>query len=168
MDKPTVYLDTNIVSTYFYKGADFDGLARRNITRDWWKNERAGFAVWASIITEEELAAGKYPRQTECLKFVRRLPFLPLNNETLEIAARLMDLGVVPREKPGDASQMAICAAHRIDYLLSWNYSHLVNPVAQERLETIGLELSIRVPLLVSPESIPHASFGQPIRRRPK
>jgi len=61
---------------------------------------------------------------------------------------------------------MAVCAAHRIDYLLSWNYAHLVNPVAQAQLETVCAKLSVRAPWLVSPESIPQASLGQTLRRR--
>ncbi len=40
------------------------------------------------------------------------------------LATRLTEMGVVPAEKSGDALQMAITAAHRIDYLLSWNYAH--------------------------------------------
>jgi hypothetical protein len=38
---------------------------------------------------------------------------------------------------------MAVCAAHGIDYLLSWNYAHLVNPVAQRQLESICANLSM-------------------------
>ena len=161
-----LYLDTNIISAYWYSGADIDGLARRSKTREWWKNERDHFSVWASAASEDELAAGKFRRQAECLRFVRRLPYLPISGETKQFARRLVELGVVPAEKPGDALQMAACAAHRIDYLLSWNYAHLVNPVAQTRLETVCSRLSLRAPLLVSPESIPKASLGQTIRRR--
>ena len=35
MKKPTLYLDTNIISTLYYDGADINGLARRMATRDW-------------------------------------------------------------------------------------------------------------------------------------
>ena len=30
--------------------------------------------------------------------------------------------------------QLAISAAHEVDYLLTWNYAHLANPVAQQHL----------------------------------
>ncbi len=161
MSKPTVYLDTNIISAYWYSGADGEGLARRLKTREWWNNEREKFSVWASTASEDELAAGKFARQADCIRFVRRLAYLPISGETRQLASRLVELRVVPAEKPGDALQMAACAAHRIDYLLSWNYAHLVNPVAQAQLETVCRKLSLRAPLLVSPESIPQASLGQ-------
>ena len=69
-------------------------------------------------------------------------------------------------EKPGDAVQMAIRGVHGVDYLLSWNYAHLVNPIAQAQLERVCRQLSIRAPLLVSPESIPKVALGQDLRRQ--
>lgn len=166
MTKPTIYLDTNFISIYCYDGADVATLSRRTATRDWWNAERAHFSLWASAVTQDELRAGQFARQSECLRFVRRLSFLPITRQARSIAKRLVDLRVVPSEKPVDALQMAVCTAHRIDYLLSWNYAHLVNPIAQKQLETVCASLSVRAPLLVSPESIPRASLGQPLRRR--
>lgn len=61
---------------------------------------------------------------------------------------------------------MHLSAAHGIDYLLTWNYAHLANPIAQGSLERICRSLRLRAPLLVSPESIPQVRFGQTIRRR--
>jgi hypothetical protein len=60
---------------------------------------------------------------------------------------------------------MAVAAAHGMDYLLTWNYSHLANPVSQENLETICRRRELHCPLLVSPESIPQVRLGQTIRR---
>ena len=76
-----------------------------------------------------------------------------------------VNFNLVPAEKPGDALQLAVCSVHKIDYLLSWNYAHLVNPISQERLKEACGKLQLRVPLLVSPESIPWASLGQQLRR---
>jgi len=165
MTKPTVYLDTNVISAYWYSGADIDGLARRGKTRDWWRNERRHFSVSVSAASEDELAAGKFRRQADCLRFVQKLSYLPIDGNTRHFSVTLVERGVVPAEKPGDALHMAVCAVHGIDYLLSWNYAHLVNPIAQVKLEKVCRELSFRAPLLVSPESIPKANLGQTLRR---
>jgi predicted nucleic acid-binding protein len=125
-----VYLDTNIISSYWYSGANPAELARRAETRAWWRDEREHFSVQVSAATEDELAAGKFRRQAECLRFVRRRSYLPITGTTRRFAAVLVQQGVVAREKPGDALQMAACAVHGVDYLLSWNYAHLVNPIA--------------------------------------
>jgi|SRR6266404_3984674 len=108
MQKPTVYLDTNIFSAYWYEGHDVAAAARRFHTREWWAFERRHFALRISVTTINELD---------------------------------------------------------INYLLTWNYAHLANPLAQERLEAICHEFKLRAPLLVSPETIPHVRFGQSVRR---
>jgi len=76
MDKPTVYLDTNIISAFYYEGRDFAGLARRNLTRDWWTYERSSFVVWASAVTEDELFAGVCQRKSRLTRCTWRFALL--------------------------------------------------------------------------------------------
>src|SRR5205814_1064780 len=106
-------------------------------TRDWWESERRQFELFASIITEQELAEGKYRNQIHCLRFVRRLKYLPTNARFRELTLELIEKHVVPETKPGDAAQLAIALVHKIDYLLTWNYAHLANPVTQARGEKL-------------------------------
>jgi len=164
--KPTVYLDTTILSSYWYEGSDILALGRRMTTREWWAAERSRFTLWVSSVTEDELEAGTYPRQAEALAMARRLPFLPMVRESREFAEQLMHRRVVPDSKPGDALQMAVAAVHRVDYLLTWNYAHLANPIAQAQLEAACQAAGWRAPLLVSPETIPRVTLGQTIRRK--
>jgi hypothetical protein len=127
MTKPTVYLDTNIISAYWYSGVDVDGLARRGRTRDWWQHERGNFSVSVSAASEDELAAGKFRRQADCLRFARKLSFLTIDAKTRDFSATLVERGVVPAEKPGDALHMAVCAGITPTWLiplpkLSWKW----------------------------------------------
>lgn len=162
MKKSIVYLDTNIVSAYYYDGADVGALSRRLATRDWWAAERRFFVVCASSFAELELAAGGYPEQDECVRFVRRLRYLPVTKAVRELASQFLMHGVVPAEKPGDATHLALAAGHDVDYLLTWNYAHLANPVTQGKAERLLDRRGLRAPLLVSPESIPQVRLGQP------
>jgi hypothetical protein len=75
MKKPTIYLDTNIVSALHYDGTDINTLSRRMATRDWWEGEHEHFSIWVSSLTELELAQGVYRHQADCLRFVRRLKY---------------------------------------------------------------------------------------------
>jgi predicted nucleic acid-binding protein len=166
MKKPSVYLDTNIISAYWYSGSVVAALARRASTRDWWQSEREHFEVWASGFTYAELRAGRFPRQADCLKMARRVPYLPMTQAASLLLGKLLESGIVPSTKRGDAVQMAVAAAHHIDYLLTWNYAHMANPIAQARLAEICARMGLQAPLLVSPESIPQVRLGQSIRRR--
>ena len=166
MKKPTIYLDTNIVSALHYDGADIGTLLRRIATREWWDAEHTHFSVWASSFTELELAQGVYRHQAECLSFVRRLKYVPITKEIRRLAAELLAAGIIPDSKPGDALQLALAVGNQADYLLTWNYAHLANPVTQSKSEQLLLKWKRRSPLLVSPESIPQVRFHQTIRRK--
>lgn len=54
-NKPTVYLDANILSVLHYNGGSGVALLRQTITRDWWALERPLFHVWTSRIAVLEL-----------------------------------------------------------------------------------------------------------------
>ncbi len=133
MKKPTVYFDTSVISAYWYEGADVAMLARRLHTREWWELERKHFALWASAFGEAELQAGHFPRQVDCLKMIRRLRYLPVTTAVRDLLEELVERGLVPPTKAGDAAHLAVSASHGIDYLLTWNYAHMANPTVQDR-----------------------------------
>ena len=165
MKKPTVYLDTSVISACWHEAMDVFLLARHFNTRDWWDKERELFEVFASAVTEDELAAGSFRRQSECLKMARRLRYLPITGEVTLWSQRLLDERLIPKEKPRDALQLALAIVHQMDYLLTWNYAHLANPVAQAKVVELCRKESLRPPSLVSPESMPKSWLGQAIRR---
>ena len=107
MRKPTIYLDTNIVSALHYDGSDINTLSRRMVTRDWWDAERRQFSILASSFTELELANGDYAQQDNCLRCVRRLKYIPLTRTIRTLAEELLEANIIPQSKPGDALQLA-------------------------------------------------------------
>ncbi len=136
------------------------------MTREWWEAESLHFEIYVSSVTEDELHAGKFRRQADCLKMVRRLRYLPIRGDVHDFANELLHSRVVPATKPGDALQIAVATAHAMDYLLTWNYAHLANPSAQGMLVELCRSREQAVPLMVSPETIPRVLLGQSIRRR--
>ncbi len=115
---------------------------------------------------EAELCNGEYPRQSECVKMIRRLSYLTVSAAVTDLREDLVERKLVPPNKPGDAAHLAISTSHQIDYLLTWNYAHMANPVVQKGLESLCEEMELVAPLIVSPESIPQQRFGQSIRRK--
>jgi hypothetical protein len=165
MKKPALYLETSTISAFWYEGADVAMLARRLRTREWWDLERRHFDLWASGFVESELRAGTFPRQPDCLKMVRRLRYLTVTAAFRDLLEEIVRLRLVPPSKSADAAHLAIAAIHEIDFLLTWNYAHIANPLLQRRLEELCDEWNLVAPLMVSPESIPQVRFGQSIHR---
>ncbi len=165
MMRPTVYFDTSVLSAFWYEGADVAMLARRLHTREWWEVERRHFALWGSAFTEAELQAGVFARQADCLKMHRRRRYLPVTAAVRDLVEVIVQRKVVPPTKVVEA-HLGITAAHGIDYLLTWNYAYMANPVVQARLDELCEAAELAGPLMVSPESIPQVRFGQSIRRK--
>jgi len=166
MTKPTVYVDANIFSVPHYRGADPVALKERLATREWWEQERPFFELVASRAVENELAAGDYPGKERALAVVRRLPYLALVPVVQDVFGELLAARVVPVTAQADALHLAYATAYRVDYLLSWNRTHLVSEETQGKLARFRAATGLRTPLVVSPESIPKATLGESIRRR--
>jgi len=164
--KPSVYVDTNILSYLHYLGSDAEALSCQRATREWWEQERPFFRLLASRVVGSELAAGEYPGQQRALAEVRRLPYLAYSRAVGDVEAKLLDAHVVPLAVPGDAFHLAFATVYRVDYLLSWNRAHLVSEETQRKLVRFRAAFGLRTPLVVSPESIPKAMLGENIRRR--
>jgi len=166
MAKPTIYLDANIISVLHYNGNSTFALLRRLATRDWWALELPFFHPWTSRTVVLELTDGQYRGQPEAVAEALWLPHLPFTAAVKHCATALVNKALVPETQSADALHLAFAVVHRIDYLLTWNHAHLANVETQQRLAELCRDRGWRAPLLVSPDAIPKASFGQTIRRR--
>jgi len=163
--KPTLYVDSNIISSLHYRGRNEEVRVRSIATRNWWSLERPNFNVWGSRFLLEELERGAYSGQEQSVNEAIKLPFLVFNSSVKTTIPLLLQHRLVPESKPGDAVHLAIAIAQQMDYLMSWNYAHITNPETQSRLDHFCATKGWRVPFLVSPDTIPKAAFGQNIRR---
>ncbi|MCY3024252.1 MAG: PIN domain-containing protein [Planctomycetota bacterium] len=163
--RPTIYLDTSILSALHYRGGSLQGIARQVRTREWCEQERGFFEVRISRVVLDELEHGTYRAQEAALREAWRISFLPVLRAAHAAADAYLAAGIVPESVVHDALQLAVATVHRMDYLLTWNSAHLANPEIQVRLRAINSRLQLRTPWLVSPDSIPRVMLGQPIRR---
>ena len=163
--RPSIYLDTNILSTLHYTGQDVQTGQQHSAVRSWWETERRWFRVFASKLTEAELSKGQFPGQKKALAEVRRLAHLQLNSNVTERARAYLDARLIPPSHRADAFQLAFAAVYMIDYLLTWNCAHLASAETQIRLEELSRTKGWSTPLLVSPLTVPRRSLGQAIRR---
>ncbi len=138
---------------------------RQLATREWWEHERSHFDIFASVFTETELRRGHYTGQTKVVQACLRLKYLPIRHAVHECASVLLNAGLIPPTKRGDAIQLALATVYEIDYLLTWNYAHLANVDVQRRLKELAARQRWKTTTLVSPESIPTVALGQSIRR---
>jgi hypothetical protein len=120
----TVYIETTVPSAYVSTRTDPSSLHRRQVTREWWRQQLRLYDAWASDNVIIELRRGSWSGQTEALGLVEPLPRLAADPEVLAVANRdIRDRGM-PADLAGDAAHMAFASLYEMDILLTWNIRH--------------------------------------------
>ncbi|NJM36990.1 MAG: type II toxin-antitoxin system VapC family toxin [Akkermansiaceae bacterium] len=70
------------------------------------------------------------------------------------MAERLVKLLQLPEKARLDAAHLSMPIIHRMDYLLTWNCTHLANPVLQKILLEYCNYHSLHVPVICTPEHL--------------
>ena len=98
------------------------------LTRDWWDNHREHFELVVSEAVIAECSAGDPAAADERAVFLIDLPILEITLECKTLAAEIMKKASLPEKSDVDALHIAVTALNGIDYLLTWNCTHIDNP----------------------------------------
>jgi hypothetical protein len=88
---------------------------------------------------------------------MKRKVYLDTNIISYIVAKPSNDVIVLSRQRIKafrDALHLAIASVHEIDFVVTWNFSHLANGETIRRLWETNLALGIYVPAIVSPEEL--------------
>ena len=145
MKAPTLYLDTSVIGGYF----DDEWKAP---TRELWRQMEAGqYRFLTSEVTIDELTAA--PERVPEL-FARTFPpeaIVGVTAEMESLAAAYMSHHVLPPKYSDDARQVAACTVAQIEYLVSWNFRHLVNVEREKGFNAVNLLQGYRSIRIVNP-----------------
>ena len=151
----TVYVETTIVSYLAaYPSRDLIIAAHQQITRDWWQTAGARFDLYISEAVLEEIRSGDQEAATKRFQLVQSIPVLE-QTEDVRSLARHYDktLGLSGKAR-ADIPHFAFVVSHQMDYLVTWNCSHIANGQMIKRLMRVNTELERPTPLIVTPEEI--------------
>ena len=79
------------------------------------------------------------------------LPVLDLTPEVRLVAGEILLHGGMPAKAFVDAVHVAVAAAHGVDYLLTWNRTHIANPMLRGRIEAICRATGFEPPVICTP-----------------
>jgi hypothetical protein len=83
------------------------------------------------------------------------IPELNVTPQAINIAEALVRGGGLPPRAAVDAFHIAIAAAHKIDYLLTWNCKHIANATMRGTIEGICRDQGVEPPVICTPEQLP-------------
>ena len=134
--KSRLYLETTIPSYLVARRSrDLRLAADQESTQQWWESERHDFSLFMSTAVLNEVRRGDpdYAAAREA-----KLAGVPLLGELAsanELAKRLLRDEIIPAVAADDATHVALAAAHRMDFLLTWNCKHINNHYIRARIQ---------------------------------
>ncbi|MGI8978039.1 MAG: type II toxin-antitoxin system VapC family toxin [Pirellulaceae bacterium] len=151
----TVYIETSIIS-YLRPtpSSQVVAAARQIITRRWWDGERQNYDLVTSQYVVDEAADGDSTLAADRLKALDGIPLLPIDPQLGGIAAAIMSRAILPPKAQVEALHIAITAHHHIDYLLTWNCTHIANARILPRIRDVLSELGCFIPIICTPEEM--------------
>lgn len=151
----TVYIETTIPSYLAaHPSSQLSIAADQKATHDWWENERSRFRLYTSIFTLDEAGRGDASAAARRLTYLRDVPELDIPPELPRIEGDLIRLFQLPKRAATDASHLGLAVLHRMDYLLTWNCTHLANASLQKELMEYCMYHNLHVPIICTPETL--------------
>jgi hypothetical protein len=128
-------------------------LSRQQMTRKFWDTERQKFDLYVSDYVYEECSDGDEKAAAKRINFIRGIEILHRTDEVEELADIYQKLLAIPDEAKMDCSHLAVCVLNRIDFLLTWNFTHL-GPASYLKAKVYNDSRTLWTPVLVTPENI--------------
>jgi len=153
--KQSVYVESSVVS-YLASRASRDVIVagHQASTYEWWTSARHEYELFISSLVLEEISAGDADAAAARLRAVAEIPSLAIRPEAERLATKLVSSKAVPEGSARDALHIAIAAAQRIDYLLTWNFKHINNASTRALIASVVREFGFPCPVLCSPEEL--------------
>jgi len=146
----SAYIDTSVVGAYY----DTRDERRRELTREFWGRLREFSPHVSSLVLDELAAVGKASLRNKLIGLVAGFKILPITGDAHILARKYLDAGVVVENFYGDALHLAVASVHRMDYLVSWNFRHIVNVRTRNLVSTININNGLRQLEIIAPPEL--------------
>jgi PIN domain len=159
--KRRVYIETTVPSYLAaWASRDLVRAAHQQITREWWSH-RDTFELYSSRLVVEECEAGDAQAAADRLATLAGISLLEPTPDAAALAEALMRGVPLPERAAADALHIAIAAVHGVDYLLTWNCTHIANVTLRPRIEAVCRAAGYEPPLICTPEELPTEGEGR-------
>ncbi len=74
--------------------------------------------------------------------------------ESINLANAFVKDGAIPERYRDDARHIAIGVFHEVDYIVSWNYKHMVNITVRRLINSTNLKMGYNSIEIISPEEV--------------
>ena len=136
-----------------WRSRDLIVAANQEITKEWW-DSREQFDLYISALVIQEAGAGNPTAAQKRLEQLDDIPELNITEEVENFAEILIQKVPLPEKARIDALHIALAALSGMDYLLTWNCTHIANAILRPKLEAICREFGYEPPTICTPQEL--------------
>ena len=153
--KPSLYVETSVPSYYVSRDSrDVVVLAHQQITRVWWRTRLPEFRAYVSPVVLEEAREGDPEQARKRLDAVGQFQILEAAEAVERLSARYMTEFNLPGSAIRDAAHLAFACVYEMDFVVTWNCSHIANGEIIKRLTRINAVACVATPTICTPEEL--------------
>lgn len=146
----SIYLDTSAVGAYY----DDRDERRRDLTREFWRRLPDFSPNISTLVLDELAAVGSIALRNRLLRLVSAFKVLPVTAEAQTLARQYVESDIVVETFYADALHLAVASAHGMDYLVSWNFRHLVNIRTRKLVASVNVNNGFRQLEIIAPPEL--------------
>lgn len=132
-----VYLDTSVISALF----DRRNPERQLLTRLFFDRIESFDAYLSEVVLAEIDDTKDLRLRTQLIETAASFRQLEIDEETRALAGQYVEKGAVPPGYRTDSLHVALATVNGIDYLLSWNFQHLVRVTTRKIVSVVNASL---------------------------
>ena len=153
--KPRVYIETSVISYLTARPSnDFRAMSNQNVTLEWWELERPKFELVISEFVIAEASLGHPEAAQRRLAALAGLVELQATQAVKALGRELVTRNALPAIAEIDALHVAIAAVNGVEYLLTWNCTHIANAHTRPKIEATCRALGYEPPIICTPQEL--------------
>jgi predicted nucleic acid-binding protein len=152
---PKVYIETTIIS-YLASRPSGKPSAKihQELTHHWWLRRRSRFELYISEVVLEEAGRGHEDAARARLALLEAIPVLAVTADARQIAAAILRSNVLTAKSAADALHIGVATVNAMDFLLSWNCTHIANAIVYRGVSAICRGMGYEPPVVCTPEEL--------------
>lgn len=154
----TVYIESSVISYYTARRSrDLIVAAHQEITLDWWEKALPLFDPFISQIVFDEIERGDPVAAQRRLSVVQEFNVLEMMPKVATLADHYYRALEIPEKARNDSFHLALAAYHGMDFLVTWNCTHIAAGRVRGIVETINDNQGYQTPIICTPEELMEA-----------
>ena len=152
--KRKIYIETSVVSYYTGRASrDIVIAGHQQTTQEFWPLLSQELLPHVSALVIKEAGKGDSDQARKRLDAISSFAVLATTPDAERLASDILKCHGIAAEYPEDALHIAIAAIAGMDFIVTWNFTHINNPFTKMMIRQAVENAGYECPEIVSPDA---------------